>query len=71
MELTYQQKILADDSRYTGENNSNKTIEIYGCSYCYGIGLNDSQTLGFKLQSKVRNLRLKITVLFRPEFRLF
>jgi hypothetical protein len=57
--IAYQQSILADDSRYTGENNSNKTIEIYGCSYCYGIGLNDSQTLGFKLQSKVEEFKVK------------
>jgi hypothetical protein len=57
--LTFQQKILVDQSRFTGENNSNKTIEIYGCSYCYGIGLNDSQTLGYKLQSQIEEFKVK------------
>jgi hypothetical protein len=51
---------LADGSRSTGwqGSSSDTVIALYGCSNIYGIGLDDSLSIGWKLQQRLTNRKV-------------
>ena len=54
--------INKDGSRYTGDypKNYTGTIYIFGDSFIHGEGVNDEQTLGYLIQNKYKNYRVKL-----------
>lgn len=59
-ELKYSFKIRSNGTRYCGidYNNNNRDINLYGCSFTFGIGLDDTTTHAYYLQKMFPNYNI-------------
>ena len=58
-EISFNLTILDDTSRYTGFNgfsplcDSTQNLYLFGCSFTWGHGISDTQTMAYQMQSKL------------------
>jgi hypothetical protein len=58
--IKYSYKVRPNGSRYSGVKYNNKIpdINIYGCSFTFGLGLNDTSTQSYFLQKMIPNYNI-------------